>query len=126
MFLSTYINNINHVNEKIKNLFNKIEMPVLTDVELEIDGDFELFPNPLPDLFLNEPLVVFGKVNNKDKNNFKAKFSGKTTDGYFKISLPVKFNKGIENSAVSDLWARKKIDRLMDDWYLGNKNVKEK
>ena len=122
----TYINNINHVNEKIKNLFDKIEMPVLTDVKLEIDGDYELFPNPLPDLFLNEPLVVFGKVNNKDKDNFKARFSGKTTDGYFKITLPVKFNKGIENSAVSDLWARKKIDRLMDDWYLGNKNVKEK
>ena len=121
----TYINNINHVNKKIKNLFTKIEMPVLTDVKLEIDGDYELFPNPLPDLFSNEPLVVFGKINNKDKNNFKARFSGKTIDGYFKLSLPVKFNKGIENSAVSDLWARKKIDRLMDDWYLGNKNVKE-
>jgi len=121
----TYINNINNVDEKIKALFNKIEMPVLTDIKLEINGDHEISPNPLPDLFMNEPLVVFGKMNTKGKNSFKAKFSGKTTDGYFKISLPVKFNAGIENNGVSDLWARKKINRLMDDWHLGDKGVKD-
>ena len=39
--------------------------------------------------------------------------------------MPLKFSKGIENNAVSDLWARKKINRLMDDWYLGDKKVKD-
>jgi len=122
----TYINNINHVKEKMKNLFNKIEMPVLTDVKLELNGKDELYPDPLPDLFINEPLVVFGKINNQNKRNFKAEFSGQTADGYFKISLPVKLDNGIENNAIGDLWARKKISSLMDDHYLGDRSAKNK
>ena len=120
----TYINDKNLINEKMKNLFNKIEMPVLTDVRLELDGKDELYPNPLPDLFINEPLVVFGKINSDSKRNFKAEFSGKTVDGYFSIKLPVKLDNGLENNAISDLWARKKISSLMDDYYLGNKTAK--
>ena len=116
----TYINNENLINEKMKNLFNKIEMPVLTDVRLELNGKDELYPNPLPDLFINEPLVVFGKINSDNKRNFKAEFSGKTVDGYFSIKLPVKLDKGVENNAIGDLWARKKISSLMDDHYLGD------
>ena len=40
----------------MKELFNKIDMPVLTDIRLDLDGKAELYPNPLPDLFINEPL----------------------------------------------------------------------
>ena len=40
-------------------------MPVLTDINIEINGENEIFPNPLPDLFLNEPLIVFGKIKDK-------------------------------------------------------------
>ena len=32
----------------------------------------------------------------------------------------------MENDAIGDLWARKKIDNLVDDWHLGEKSAKQK
>ena len=121
----TYINNINQVNEKMKSLLNKIDMPVLTDIKLNLKGQNELYPNPLPDLFINEPLVVFGKLNNKQATKLNATFSGNSSEGYFNLSIPINFSKGVGNNAISDIWARKKIDDLLDNWHLGDKNAKQ-
>ena len=126
----TYINNINHVDEKMQKLLNKIDMPVLADIKLDLNGQAELYPNPLPDLFINEPLIVFGKISYNPPGNsdvdLNADFSGKTSTGYFKLEIPIKFTKGVENDAIGDLWARKKIDNLVDDWHLGEKSAKQK
>ena len=121
----TYINNINHVNEKMKELLNKIDMPVLTDIRLDLSNKVELYPNPLPDLFINEPLVVFGKINNDVSGDISSFFSGKNSLGYFKIEIPINFSKGVDNNGIGDIWARKKIDGLIDDWYLGNTESKQ-
>ena len=126
----TYINNINHVDEKMKELFNKIDMPVLTDIRLDLDGKAELYPNPLPDLFINEPLIVFGKIDNKKQTEnieaISSFFSGKTSSGYFKIEIPINFSKAVENDGIGDIWARKKIDTMIDDWHLGDSDAKNK
>jgi hypothetical protein len=46
-------------------LFDKLESPVLTDLALSIPGNAELYPDPLPDLFIKEPLVVFGRMDQR-------------------------------------------------------------
>ena len=122
----TYINNINHVDEKMKELLDKIDMPVLTDIRLELNGMAELYPNPLPDLFINEPLIVYGKIDNENIDNISSFFSGKMSSGYFKIEIPINVSNGVENDGVRDIWARKKIDNLIDDWHLGDSNAKKK
>ena len=121
----TYINNINHVDKKMKELLNKIDMPVLTDIRLDLNHQSELYPNPLPDLFINEPLIVFGKINGEIPVDIDSFFSGKTSSGYFKVEIPINISKGIENDGIGDIWARKKIDNLIDDWHLGNSGSKQ-
>ncbi len=121
----TYINNINHVDEKMKELLNKIDMPVLTDIRLDLDSQVELYPNPLPDLFINEPLVVFGKINDDISSSITSSFSGKNSSGYFKLEIPINISNGFENNGIGDIWARKKIDSLIDDWHLGNPESKK-
>ena len=122
----TYINNIGHVNAKMKEILNKIDMPVLTDVALDLDSKVELYPNPLPDLFVNEPLVVFGKIKNDLSEDLTSYFSGKTSDGFFRIEIPISISNGVVNDGIKDIWARKKIDDLIDDWHLGYKDSKQK
>ena len=122
----TYINNINHVDEKMKELLNKIDMPVLTDIRLDLNNQAELYPSPLPDLFINEPLIVFGKINSDISGDINSFFSGKTSSGYFKVEIPINISKGVENDGIGDIWARKKIDNLIDDWHLGNRDSKQK
>ena len=122
----TYINNINHVDEKMKELLNKIDMPVLTDIRLDLNNQVELYPNPLPDLFINEPLVVFGKINDDVSSSITSFFSGKNPSGYFKLEIPINISSGFQSNGIGDIWARKKIDSLIDDWHLGNPASKKK
>ena len=122
----TYINNINHVDEKMKELLNKIDMPVLTDIRLDLNNQAELYPSPLPDLFINEPLIVFGKINSDISGDINSFFSGKTSSGYFKVEIPINISRGVKNDGIGDIWARKKMDNLIDDWHLGNRDSKQK
>ena len=120
----TYISNTSQVSSKVEKLFKKIEMPVLSNINFKLDGKSEIYPNPIPDLFLDEPLVVFGKVDSLTQ--LSAQFSGKNANGYFKIDLPVDLTRSQSNLSIGAIWARKKIDGYMDEWHLGDKSVKQK
>src|SRR5258706_9040920 len=56
----TYIGNVREVEEKMTQLFGKLEAPVLQDVSVRFaDGTpLETFPARVPDLYLGEPIVV--------------------------------------------------------------------
>jgi hypothetical protein len=55
------------ITSQISYLVQMASVPVLTDVELDIDGvdACELYPFPVPDLFLGAPLVISGKYSGK-------------------------------------------------------------
>ena len=120
----TYISNISQVSSKVEKLFKKIEMPVLSNINFKLDGKSEIYPNPIPDLFLDEPLIVFGKVDSLAQ--LSAEFSGKNGNGYFKIDLPLDLTRSQSNLSIGAIWARKKIAGYMDEWHLGDKSVKQK
>jgi len=120
----TYISNESQVSSKVEKLFKKIEMPVLSSLNFKLNGKGELYPNPIPDLFLDEPLIVFGKVDSLTQ--LSAEFSGKNGSGYFKIDLPINLNKSQSNPSIGAIWARKKIAAYMDDWHLGDRSVEQK
>ena len=48
---------------QITQLLTMANVPVLTDVSLDIDGveECELYPFPVPDLFLGAPIIISGK-----------------------------------------------------------------
>ena len=119
----TYISSVSEVTEKMDGLFSKIEKPVLTDLALNLKGQAELIPNRLPDLFEKQPLFVFGKI--KDDKPISASFTGKIASGIFNLELPIDINNSSHHPAISTLWAREKIADLMDDYRLGNTNVKQ-
>ena len=55
----TYIANVNEVQEKMTALFEKLESPVLTNVEVRFDDPAaEVWPQRVPDLYAGEPVVV--------------------------------------------------------------------
>ena len=121
----TYVSHISDVSTKVTKLFDKIEAPVLTNIQLSLDGKSEIYPNPIPDLFMDEPLVVFGKVDNV--KNLSATFSGKNNYGHFKIDIPISFTNSEKHPSISGIWARKKIASYMDDWHLAkSQEVKQK
>ena len=106
----TYIADTHEVQEKMTALFEKLESPVMTNVELRFDDPAaEMWPQRVPDLYAGEPLVVAVKLGTT-KGRVIA--SGKRgTDDWNSVhqiqSTPGEFG-------IGKLWARRKIEALSD------------
>lgn len=118
----TYISNLNEVQKKVDELFAKIENPVLMDLHLDIAQSAEVFPDPVPDLFAGQPLLVFGKINSMLPAT--ARLSGKALDRSFTLDVPLDPRAATKEPAIPTLWARSKVADLMDEYRMGNEDVK--
>ena len=94
-----------------------LESPVLTNIELDFD-DFEVYdvePPSIPDVIAQRPVAVYGKWRGKPRGQISIKgLSGK---GEYEDSIDVaNITPSESNSALSSLWARKRIE-LLGDYY---------
>ncbi|NEO32560.1 MAG: protein kinase [Symploca sp. SIO3C6] len=99
--------------------FREINNPVLTNIEVSWIGsgkEAEIYPLKAPDLFANQPLVLFGRK--QDRSNGKLRISGIAAGGkrYEKI-LNVNFDQVSGNGAIAQLWGRARIKDLMNQMY---------
>ncbi|MBC8214997.1 MAG: marine proteobacterial sortase target protein [Candidatus Marinimicrobia bacterium] len=118
----TYISTVGSVESKMMELFKLVYQPVFTNVSLYIDGEKEIYPNPIPDLFQGQPLVIFGKLKGKAKD---VTLRGKTSQGYVSVNLPLDLENAGKEPGIPTLWARKKISGLMDSYRLGDKSARQ-
>ena len=113
----TYIGKLNEVQEKMTELFSKIEQPVLTHITMHWPNDLtvESWPNKLPDLYQGEPLLVAFRANQLPN---QVLIAGRIADNEWKAKLSLQ--GGNQKQGVSKLWARRKIIALMDQSYRDN------
>ena len=108
----TYIGDVREVQEKMAQLFTKIEAPVLRDVAIRWpDGTpVETVPARVPDLYLGEPVLVAAAA--------RAPLGTVVVTG-MRGNLPwsVALTPPLDRNAagVGALWARAKIATLMDE-----------
>lgn len=107
----TYIGRLNEVQEKMTALFTKLETPVLTGIELHWpDGvQAEVYPQRIPDLYAGEPVVVAARLNGK---HGLVELRGLQARQGFRMMLPL--SGGRSGEGIGVLWARRKIEHLMD------------
>lgn len=76
-----------------------------------------IYPLAAPDLFANQPLVLFGKKS--DKTNGNLQIIGTAVGGKrYEKTLPVNFDSS-GNSAIAQLWGRARIKDLMNQMFGG-------
>ncbi len=107
----TYIGDYQEISNKMSDLFSKLESPVLHDLEIvwPKGAQAEVWPQKIPDLYLGEPLVISAKLNKLDGD---VVVKGKAADKTW--SRKLKLSNGVNHSGISTVWAREKIDALMD------------
>jgi len=107
----TYIGDVKEVQERMKELYTKLENPLLTDVRLSLSNqaDVEMFPAPIPDLYLNEPVTLVAKTDDVPE---QFVLSGYYAGRYWEAEINSRKTGGSEG--ISILWARQKIKSLMD------------
>ncbi|HEY8183973.1 MAG TPA: marine proteobacterial sortase target protein [Thermoanaerobaculia bacterium] len=106
----TYIGDANEMQEKMSVLFEKLESPVLTNVELRFDDPaVEMWPQRIPDLYAGEPVVVAVKFSKPvGRVIASAKRGSEEWNDVHNMQITS------EESGIGRLWARRKIEALTD------------
>jgi len=112
----THIANLDEIQQQMANLLNRIESPVLTDVQLtfegvEVDG---LYPARPPDLFLRQPLVVYGRIIRGRAG--RLRITGRSENRTYDTEIPFDAAAASFHPGITTLWARQRIDEALDHW----------
>jgi Ca-activated chloride channel family protein len=103
----TYIGATDQVTAKMTELFAKLEQPVMTGLSATLSNDAEIWPNPLPDLYAGEPVLITLKVPKVDGQlTLTGTQGGKPWQARFDLA------KAEDAAGIAKLWARNKIGAL--------------
>jgi Ca-activated chloride channel family protein len=105
----THIGAEEQVLARMSALFAKLEKPVMLGLKVEWPQgtSAEVWPNPLPDLYAGEPVVLSAKVGAvSGELHLSGMFDGKPWTAALRMS------DAVDGVGVAKLWARSKIDSL--------------
>ncbi|NET41284.1 VIT domain-containing protein [Okeania sp. SIO2B3] len=104
--------------EVAEKFFQQINNPVLTQIEVEWNGWGEvpeIYPVTTPDLFAEQPLVLFGYK--QDAVGGELQVNGIAAGGeIYQQTFDIHFAES-GNMAVAQIWARQKIKHLMNQMF---------
>ena len=113
----THIGSTDQVKSRMSSFFAKLENPVMTGLSVQGNGAnlSEVSPDPLPDLYKGEPIVLAAQV---DKASGMLELSGDYAGQPWKVNMDL--SKASEGEGIGKLWARRKIASLEAGLSYGN------
>lgn len=111
----TYITATDSIALVVANHVNRISKPVLSNLDLDLGGlqTYDRYPLALSDLFFGNQVLQFGRYTNS--GSFPVTLSGTAQQQNFELTSLVTFGQiSGGNRAVARLWARSKIDYLLE------------
>ncbi|WP_445630628.1 VIT domain-containing protein [Nostoc sp. DSM 114167] len=113
--ISRIIRHDEPTEEVAEKFYRQINNPVLTNIQISWHGDTEspvIYPKVAPDLFCEQPLVLFGRKHDRTSGNLQI--SGIAAGGkHYEKTFNLKFEE-TGNLAVAQLWGRACIKDLMN------------
>jgi Ca-activated chloride channel family protein len=107
---STTISRPAQVEQKMNELFAKLDSPVLHDLEIDWDvSGVEMWPARIPDVYLGEPIVVAARMPSRG-----GQIRVKGRRGGENVTLQLPLVGGSPESGIARLWARRKVKSLVD------------
>ena len=120
----TYIGTNEDIELKISSFYTKVSSPVLTDVTLKIEGSHPetIYPENLPDLYMGNPLLIFGKYAENPAT--KLTIQGKMKNGQTRqFDYNLQFNESPDNDFIPPIWASRRIGSILDEMRKGTGNA---
>jgi Ca-activated chloride channel family protein len=130
---SEYVRPDENIEEHVARLYNRIESPVLTGMQIRYDFDTvkteegspvsRVYPHEAGDLFAGDQLVIVGRY--KKAGTAKVIVTGKIGDKQEKFDFPANFvqQSGDESLAfIEKLWAVRRVGEILDQMDLNGKN----
>jgi Ca-activated chloride channel family protein len=109
----TYIGDVREVEETMGRLFQRLESPVLTgiDVRWPAGAAAEAWPQRVPDLYAGEPVAVSARLAGPGGGG-PVIVTGRRGAEEWRATLPL--DGGRRGEGMGVLWARRKVDALLD------------
>jgi Ca-activated chloride channel family protein len=112
----THIADRSEIQEQMNHLFESIESPVLTDVKVSFEGVevTDLYPHRVPDLFLHQPLLIYGRISGGSVG--KVRLTANEGNEPYESTISFDATKATFHPGITTLWARQRVEDLMDEW----------
>ncbi len=107
----TYISNSGDIATKMTQLLEQLRYPVMQDVQIEFSEPVEHYPLQVPDLYLGEPIHL---IIRRPATDIEMRISGKRDTLDWRANLTLATDLSNNASGISRLWARQKIQQLLD------------
>ncbi|MGH2621259.1 MAG: VIT domain-containing protein, partial [Anaerolineales bacterium] len=120
---ASYVSPGQSIDEALSTFYEKVSTPVLTDLELGFGNQivFDLYPDPLPDLFAGGQLVLVGRY--RDSGNLTIRLTGEVNG---EIQTFTYGGQLLRSSGGPEflprLWATRKIGALLSQIRLEGPN----
>ncbi len=98
----------------------RVRNPLLTDISIDWNGlpVADVYPERIPDLFGAKPVILTGRFTAAGRGTIRLK--GKMAGNDFVREIPVELPETMaSHDVLASLWARERIDSLMDQDYSG-------
>jgi Ca-activated chloride channel family protein len=118
--LSTYVRPGENLDEILSTFYERISTPVLTDLTVDFGGMnvYDLYPNPLPDLFAGSQVIVVGRYGGGGTVDLTLHGTVNDQNQVFPFAGQVfaTDSRGAANdlSSLPRLWATRKIGYLLN------------
>jgi Ca-activated chloride channel family protein len=112
----THIAEVSEVQAQMGRLLDQIDSPVLTGLALRWDGvgAEQVFPDRLPDLFLRQPLVVYGRLPGFARG--RVRLSAQSAGAPWEQEIAFAAEATAFHPGITTLWARQAVETRMDAW----------
>jgi Ca-activated chloride channel homolog len=115
-----YVTLADKADEAADRFYERVRSPLLTDLYVDWGGlpVTDVYPQRLPDLFSGQPLIITGRYTKPASGTVHLK--GTRAGGPFSRDIPVTFSSSMPPfDALAGYWARRRIDDLMSQDWLG-------
>ncbi len=113
---SYYVTEDEQIDSEVSRLFERISTPILTDVEVSVEGGgvYELAPAEIRGLFAGSQALLTGRYEVSDSLTVEVR--GNTASGeetfVYELSLP---ERDTADPAIAQLWAQRRVADLITE-----------
>ena len=119
---SAYVEPHERIDENVSSFYARIQSPLLTNVSLDFGGvrTYDLYPNPLPDLYAGTQLVVTGRFTGSGRPSIRL--TGEVEGQRQVYTYEGSFTARRQADFIPRLWAARKIGYLLTQIRLHGEN----
>jgi len=99
--------------------YERVSRPAMTDLRIAIDGDVDVYPRQLPDLFAGRPIVISGRFDpRRMPDDATVTVTGNVAGKAVTLRTPLRIADTASHKGLPSVWARMAIADAYDRYLL--------